>query len=104
MKAIFTTVVIALGIWLLGKQPATLGQVPSTPTSTLQLSRDLAPFPNFFQEGVHQREEQIQQLIKRQEASPEPPLKNNVIPQAELELLPQIQPRDFLTPNQSQTE
>lgn len=104
MKAIFTTLAIACGVWLIVKQPAALGQVVSTPTPASQLSRDMSRFPNFFQEGLEQREKEIQHLLDRQEAASEPALKNNVNPQAELDRLPQIQPNNFPTPPQSQTQ
>lgn len=104
MKAIFTSLAIAFGVCLLGKQPTALSQVVSTPAPEEQLSRDMAPFPNFFQEGLKNRQKEIQTLLERQDASTEPPLKNNVNPQAQLDRLPQIQPSDFPTSHPSQFE
>lgn len=104
MKAIFTTLAIAFGVWLIVKQPAAWSQVVSTPTPVSQLSRDMSRFPNFFQEGLEQREKEIQHLLDRQEAATEPALKNNVNPQAELDRLPQIQPSDFPSPDRSHTQ
>jgi hypothetical protein len=103
MKAIFTTLAIACGVWLIVKQPAAFSQVASTPTPASQFSRDMSRFPNFFQEGLEHREKEIQRLIHRQEAATEPSLTNNVNPQAELDRLPQIQPNDFPTPAPSPT-
>jgi ABC-type bacteriocin/lantibiotic exporter with double-glycine peptidase domain len=104
MKAIFTTLAIAFGVWLIVKQPAALGQVASTPIPTSQLSRDMSRFPNFFQQGLEHREKEIRHLLDRQEAATEPPLQNNVNPQTELDRLPQIQPNNFPIPPQGQTQ
>ena len=104
MKTIFTTLAIACGVWLIVKQPAALSQVPSPLAPTSQLSRDMSRFPNFFQEGLEDREKEIQHLLDRQEAATEPVLQNNVNSQAELDRLPQIQPNDFPTPDQPQTQ
>ena len=104
MKATFSTLAIAFVVWLLIKQPTTLSQVSSNPISDSQLSRNLTPVPNFFQEGLKKTEVEIHLLIHTEDTSREPALKNNVNSQAELDRLPQIQPSDFPTPHQSSPE
>jgi hypothetical protein len=102
MKAIFTRTVTALFLFF-----SASAAIAQTPAPTDQLSRDAAPFPNFFQSGQENLEREIQLLYKRQnalsassEALAEAPLKIKVNPQAELDRLPQIEPSDF----QSQPE
>ena len=104
MKATFSTLAIAFVVWLLIKQPTTLSQVSSNPISDSQLSRDLTPVPNFFQEGLKKTEVEIHRLIHTGDISAQHPLNNKVNPQVELDRLPQIQPSDFPTPHQSSPE
>ncbi len=105
MKLISVTALFFSVVWLVGEQAAAIAQLsPSAKISapTAQLSRDVAPFPNFFQQGQESLDREIQLLYQRQnapsassgESLSEPPLKINVNPQAERDRLPQIQPSE----------
>lgn len=104
MKATFSTIAIAFIVWLLVKQPATLSQGVQNPRPPSQLSRDLAPVPNFFQEGLKKTEVEIHRLMHSGETANKRPLTTKVNSKAELDRLPQIQPSDFPTPQKSPPE
>ncbi|HEY9632515.1 MAG TPA: hypothetical protein V6D14_03860 [Coleofasciculaceae cyanobacterium] len=101
MKQVFTpitivTATVSLLAGLLSQQASAWAnsQSPLSPTQAAQLSRDLIPSQpqEFFRQGQERFEAEIQNLIKRQTTSTEPPLEINVNPQVELERLPQVQP------------
>ena len=61
-----------------------------------RLSRDLAPFPDFFQEGRDKFEREIQLIDRIQnDSSTEPLLKIHVNSQTEIDRLPQLEPNDL---------
>jgi hypothetical protein len=91
--SIATALLLSMPVLLSQQTSAVASQELQTLQQVNRLSRDLAPFPDFFQEGREKFEREIQLLNQRQNASStEDILKIHVDSQAEIDNLPQFKP------------
>lgn len=91
---IAVTLVCAIGLWHQPKK-ARADQDSLNSEQFSQFVRALTTYPDFFQEGREQLEQEIKRLSKRQYAEPDTLLEINIDLEAQRERLQQIQPSDF---------
>ena len=94
-----TGLFLSMALLLSHQTSAVANQELQTIEQLNRLSRDLAPFPDFFQEGREKFEREIQLIEQRKNpASTEDILKIHVNSQAEIDNLPQFKPKDLQQP------
>lgn len=95
-RIITTTALLLAG--LVGQQSLAIAGVERlTPEQVNRITRDVTAFPDFYERGREQFEQEIQRLQERQDAEPEPTLTINIDPQAEIDRIPQVKPDDVPT-------
>jgi hypothetical protein len=91
-----TRIITATALLLAGfvgqQAPAVAGVERLTPEQVNCITRDVTTFPDFYEQGREQFEQEIQRLQERQDTESEPTLTINFDPQAEIDRIPQVSP------------